>query len=449
MAQKKKSRFSGAISSNSKRQKEKSNFGYISYPDGVEAFKEEPGKTMYFDIMPYVVTDSHHPDALSIEQAGGIWYRRPFKVHSIPNGEFTDKVVCPGTFGKPCPICEYIKTLKNRGADKKEWEDFTAKDRNLYVVIPKNHKEMDEKPYIWDNSQFIFQKALNDECAEDTDNEIFPDLEEGLTLKVRFTKESFAGHDYAKIGRIDFEERDAPYKESFLKKIPNLDEILIVLSYKELEMKLTGIDEDDIEDEDEEDIPVTRKKKNVKPSKPDPEPEEDEEDDEPVAPVKNRKKVVEPEEDDEDEDDEPPVKKPVSRKAAKKAPEPDPEDDEDEDEDEPIAPVKKTNSRTHTPNIGDTVLHKKLGECEIVAINDNEEQATLADEDGDRHVGIPFSKFEVISFGSGKKQVETKKEQTTKPGKNRCPNKHVFGKDFEKFKDCSDCSLWDDCSDEA
>lgn len=496
MKEKKRSRFSGAVSSNAKKQKDRSNFGYLHLPDGVSVFKEEPGKVMYFDILPYVVTDYHHPDAKAIEQTDGIWYRRPFRVHSIPNGEFSDKVVCPSTFGKPCPICEYIKTLKNNGAEKEEWDAFSAKERNLYVLIPKNHKEMDEKLYIWDNSQFIFQKALNDECAEDSDNECFPDLENGLTLKVRFTKESFAGHEYAKIGRIDFIEREEQYSEKILKTIPNLDEVLIVLSYKELEMKLTGIEDSDLDEPDENrDATKAFDKKKKSPFK------DDDEEEEPVRKKKTAqaekepaKKVKAPKitwddlqemeieelveigeandidmsEWDEDELDdirtdiatelkiEKPEKKSTKRdkpelepkKKAKRAPESDDEDAEDEEK-----------SETTEIRVGSMVQHSKFGECEIVALNRKELSATLCDEDMVRHVGVPFHKFNIISFGKpGEPGKHTKaetearripaKEDEKPTGKTKCPNGHTFGKDFEKFKDCSDCPLWDDCSDE-
>jgi hypothetical protein len=508
MKEKKKSRFSGAVSSNAKKQKDRSNFGYINFPDGVSAFKEEPGKVMFFDILPYEVTDKHHPDKAAIEQADGIWYRRPFKVHSIPNGEFSDKVVCPSTFGKPCPICEYIKTLKNNGAEKEEWDAFSAKERNLYVVIPYGHKEMDEKPYIWDISQFIFQKALNDECAEDSDNEIFPDLENGLMLKIRFTKETFAGHEYAKIGRIDFVDREEnggkQYTEKILKKIPNLDEVLIVLSYKELEMKLTGIDENDL-DETPANKDATKafdkKKKPAKDADEDYEPirkrktavADEDEDEQPKKKAKTPKKPAIPTWDelddmdfdelvevaeaneidtdawDEDElddiksylvdffDIESPKKKatkgkvsPEPEKKGKKKP-----IEEDEDDDIPF----KERAGEPEIRIGTMVQHPKYGECEIVALNKKEMTATLADEDEERHVGIPLHKFNIISFGKEgepgkitKKETEERrkpaKEDEKPTGKKKCPNGHVFGKDFEKFKDCSDCPLWDDCSDE-
>ena len=45
-----------------------------------------------------------------------------------------------------------------------------------------------------------------------------------------------------------------------------------------------------------------------------------------------------------------------------------------------------------------------------------------------------------------KKDVE-KKEHSSK-SKEKCPEGHRFGKDFEKKPECGDCDLWDVCSEE-
>jgi hypothetical protein len=501
MKEKKKSRFSGAVSSNAVKQKEKSNFGYLNLPEGVSMFKIDSGKSMFFDILPYEVTDKNHPDKKAIALTDGLWYRRPFLVHSIPNGEHTDKVVCPTSFGKPCPICEYVKQMKDAGTSFEELKPFKAKERNLYVVIPYGHKEMEEKPYIWDDTQWYFQKMLNDELAENSDNECFPDLENGLMLKVRFSDDTYNNKPAPKPTRIDFKDREEnggqQYTEKILKKIPNLDEVLIVLSYKELEMKLSGIEDSDLDESENKDAvkAFDRKKKPIK----------DDDDTDEVEPnsgetKSSKRKKSEPVKKAWDEkhliptwgeiqgmeydelmdlveennidlsecgDDEEElrsflivqleIEKPTKKSSNRRKSEPEkgskkkPIEDDDDDEYE--------KSEATEIRIGSMVNHPKYGECEIVALNKKEMTATLADEDEERHVGIPFHKFNVISFGKAgepgkitKKETEARrkpaKEDKKTTGKNKCPNGHVFGTDFEKFKDCSDCPKWDDCSDE-
>ena len=36
-------------------------------------------------------------------------------------------------------------------------------------------------------------------------------------------------------------------------------------------------------------------------------------------------------------------------------------------------------------------------------------------------------------------------QRKRKTNVNQCPNDHTFGKDTDKFEDCEDCELWNDC----
>ncbi len=314
---KKQSKFKGKVSSDAKRQQtQASSYGYLNLPQGVNIFSADPGSRMKLDILPYVVTDDKHPDRneeQDIAMKGDIWYKRPFKTHRNI-GSNNETVVCPTSIGKKCPICEYRLKLIKEGRDKEEYAPLKASQRNLYAVVPINSKKFEEKPHVWDISQFLFQNLLNDELEENPDYEVFPDLEEGLTLRIRFDSKTIGtSQPFAEASRIDFEEREHEYEEDMLDDIPKLDEMLNIMSYKELEAKFMEYeDEEDaepvVEDAPEDDTPVIRRKKKAKPEPEDdddkkknkPEPEEDEpEDDEDEKPVTRKKKKVEPEEDDE------------------------------------------------------------------------------------------------------------------------------------------------------
>jgi hypothetical protein len=146
-------------------------------PRGVNIFKEEAGGRIALDFLPYIVEDSHHPDRdeereIAIE--GTLWYRRPYKLHRAI-GVTNVSIICPLSIGRKCPICEHRAALLEKGA---KWQDPEIKamrpsDRNLYYVIPKGHTKFEEKPYLWDMSQFLFQEALNNELEE---NEEFGDF---------------------------------------------------------------------------------------------------------------------------------------------------------------------------------------------------------------------------------------------------------------------------------
>lgn len=246
---KKTSKFRGKTGQDARRQKTAgSSYGYLLLPKGVSVFKETPGKRAYIDIMPYEVTDPKHPDRneeLEIATVGEQWYKRPFMIHRNV-GVDNDAVVCLRSFGKKCPICEHRALRAKEGAGKDDLKLLNAAKRNLYAVIPKKNKDFDEEVHVWDISQFLFQNLLNDELEEDEEYEVFPDLEDGLTLKVRFDSKTIGtSKPFADASRIDFEKRKKPYKESILSKVPNLDGMLTELSYSEMERLFFEIEDED------------------------------------------------------------------------------------------------------------------------------------------------------------------------------------------------------------
>jgi len=351
MAKKKKSSFKGKVNRNVSKQKSNArSFGYLNLPEDMKMFKEQIDERVYLDIIPYIVSDEHHMDReedYDIATPGEIWYKKPYKIHRNigPNNE---AVVCPTTFGKRCPICEYRQKLFKDGADKELTRALNTSLRNLYIVIPIGHKKYEEVPHIWDISQHNFQNLLNKELDEDEDYETFPGLEDGLTLKIRFDEASVATTKFAEATRIDFKERDEAYGEEILEDVPDLDTLLKVHSYKELETMLYEYDEVDDEDEDEKE---TRKYR-------------DADDDEDESPKKSyrKKKDASPEDDDEDENP-----KPKRRKKKDK--------EEEEEEEEKPQRSKPTRSKSgkksddkcpHGHKFGiDTEDYDECDECDL------------------------------------------------------------------------------------
>ncbi|HCW04372.1 MAG TPA: hypothetical protein DGK91_07515, partial [Clostridium sp.] len=246
---------------------------------------EEPGSRVKLDILPYVVTDPNHPDRddeLGIAVPGALWYKRPFKLHRNI-GYNNMPLVCPTSIGKRCPICEYKQRLLKEG---KDWRDDSVKAlktylRNLYIVVPLDNKNYEERPYVWDISDHLFQNKLSIELEENPEYANFPDLEDGYTLRIRFTEEQFGKNKFADTSRIDFEKREKKYDESILDKVPNLDEVLVVLPYEQIEAKFFDSEDDAVTDvdkaidevvdeidEDEDDEDVEPRKAKIIVSKP-------------------------------------------------------------------------------------------------------------------------------------------------------------------------------------
>jgi len=253
--EKKKISFADKVRANIEKQKsQKSQYGYLKLPKGVNVFKEEPGSRVKLDILPYVVTDPNHPDRddeLGIAVPGALWYKRPFKLHRNI-GYNNMPLVCPTSIGKRCPICEYKQRLLKEG---KDWRDDSVKAlktylRNLYIVVPLDNKNYEERPYVWDISDHLFQNKLSTELEENPEYANFPDLEDGYTLRIRFTEEQFGKNKFADTSRIDFEKREKKYDKSILDKVPNLDEVLVVLSYEQIEAKFFDSEDDTVTDVD-------------------------------------------------------------------------------------------------------------------------------------------------------------------------------------------------------
>lgn len=290
----KRNRFRGKVSHNAKKQATGAQYGYLRLPKGVNVYQIEGGgrdqPRVKFDILPYRVEDENHPDRdkdLEIATVGELWYRRPFFLHrSI--GAAKDSLVCPTSVGKKCPICEYRRKRQQAGAEKEEIDAMKASQRNLYALVPIEDKKHEEKIHIWDISQFLFQKLLNEEIEENENYESFPDPEEGYTLRVRFEAKTFGGSNpFFEANRIDFEERNYVYDDEFLATVPCLDHILEVKSYEELERIFLEIEDPDEESEkgsetagaDDPDQETTSPRR-PKPKSADPAPADEEEEDE-------------------------------------------------------------------------------------------------------------------------------------------------------------------------
>ena len=256
-----KSSFRGKVSKNAQKQKQSSNaYGYLILPKGIRVFSPDPNGKYLLDFIPYIVTDKNHPDRddeSGIALPGQQWYRRPIKVHRNI-GVNNEAVVCPTSVGKRCPICEYRAEQIKKGASKEITNPLKTTYRNLYLVIPKGDRKYEEDIHIWDVSQFLFQDLLNEELEENEDYEVFPDLEQGYSVRVRFESTTIgASKPFATARRIDFIKREEQYDPGFIDECPNLDKMFKVYSYDELQRKFFEMDvggepsiDDDIIDDD-------------------------------------------------------------------------------------------------------------------------------------------------------------------------------------------------------
>jgi len=261
---KKKRRYGNAVE-NAEMRSSGANYGYLKLPEGVRVFNPEIETVAVIDILPYEVTDKNHMDKIEVDT---VWYKKPFKIHREVGVE-NDSVVCPTTFGKPCPICEHQATLREDGDTNEETlKKLNAKYRSLYVVKVRSYdgkKKFDKKEYhLFDFSDHLFQKIFETQLKR---KEAFADFflpDSGKSLEITFDKKSFGeGKPFPIATRIDFVDRKKQYKEDVIDEIPNLDEVLTLLPYEELEAKFHNDDVDTGETSDKKEK-KDKKKKNEK-----------------------------------------------------------------------------------------------------------------------------------------------------------------------------------------
>jgi hypothetical protein len=399
---KKTSRFGANVTADVERRKrEGSSYGYLKLPQGVNIYNVTKDGKYKLDIIPYMVTDEHHMDANpkypDTANVGNPWYKKPFYAHRSVGAE-KQSIICPKTVGKKCPICEARAKQQQQGVEK---DDLIPKPslRNLYVVIPIGHKEYDEKMHIWDISNALFQKQLDEELQENPENGSFPDPTSGKTLEVRFKEETFAKNKYYETSRIDFEDRDG-YEDEIMEQAPNLDEVLTILSYKEIENIFLELGDD--AEEVEEDKPKSKKK----PAKE----EEGEESEEEDTSSLRKKKSIE--------------KEPAGNPFKKKKPAPVEEEEESEEEEE-APPVKKKAPAENPFKRSPAPVKKKV-------VEEEEEQTEEEEEDE------PAPPKRKVKEEEPKKKVSNSSDES-------CPAGHSYGKDWDGYDSCDDCAVFEAC----
>ena len=208
------------------------------------------------------------------------------------------------------------------------------------------------------------------------------DLVGGFDLRVRFQKENFAGHDFVSADSISFIERD-DIDESILDEAINLDDVLVIKSYDELNNIFLEMDSG---------------------------------------------------EETEDEPEEKPAKETRQRKTAK--PEP-PEEDEGTGDDVPLNVGEEEDSGSECPHdltfAVDFNSKKVCRKCEVK--DECEEAFDALPEDGDG------------PEEHGEQEPEpapARNKKTAKP-KGDCPHGFAFAVDCDKHKQCDVCKVWDSC----
>jgi hypothetical protein len=222
---------------------------YIRLPDGCSFLKPKEG-TNRWDFLPYEVTiggtvhDGKTKDV--VHTVGDLEYVRTTLVHPYMGAD-EKSYLCLRVNKKPCPFCDERTRLSKLPAPKNQ-DEAKALEKEINTLKPKikdiwNVIDLDDSGkgvQLLEFSYANWREILEEEIREGKDEWAgFADLEEGFTVKARFSAETFDGNKFLKCSRVDFDPRDG-YKETILKKVVDLDACLIVETYDKLKAIMWG-----------------------------------------------------------------------------------------------------------------------------------------------------------------------------------------------------------------
>lgn len=221
----------------------------IETPEGVNKFEPKVIKGgMHLDIVPYVIDIDNHPSGM---KKGEMWYERTYFIHRDVGVDNKARICLLKTFKKSCPVCEHREGLTKQGKDKELTKALLPKERQLFNVIDRDDE--DKGVQLWDISYHLFGKQLEKEVREGKEEYAgFAELHDGFTLNVRFeartlpTKDGSKPTPFMDADRIDFEKRE-DYGKDILEETLNLDELLVELTYKQLEIEFLQLEDSDVE----------------------------------------------------------------------------------------------------------------------------------------------------------------------------------------------------------
>jgi hypothetical protein len=218
---------------------------WFNLPKGIETWVPEKKGKYNIDILPYETTDEKHPNDVA---PGTVWYQRPFKVHHSVGAD-SKSIVCPGSIGMKCPICEEKAVLSK---DYDENEDIIKTLRpQRYTAFNILDPEDSDNVCLFAMSVGKFYNLLEQELAEAEDDDIanfFDVTDDGRTLKVRFSDAFYGGHKYLEATKIEFKSRDAMDEDEIFGKVANLDEIFVVMDYDKVKDLFEQVEEEDAGD---------------------------------------------------------------------------------------------------------------------------------------------------------------------------------------------------------
>lgn len=310
----------------------------IKLPDGLEFYKFQEGRNV-IDVLSFDTGDSNY----NVREPGVQHFEKTYFVHTGVGPDDRKAVCAAKTYSEPCPICEYAQRRQRAGTlDEETRKALLPKQRQVFCF----HDVPNKKLKIYEGSFYRGFGELLDTKLQGVDedheyNSFARNDEEGMRLIVLAKTEKLPNGSFIQPKSIEMEHRKRPLDPDLIAQVPCLDDLVKKPDYDELK-KAFEMKKLDTEEEEEE-------------------------------------------------DDAPPAK--AGKAAGKKAAVPDDDDDSDDDDDETLDEEEDDAGADPTAEelgveVGDTVTHKKLGECRVVHVSPDGTSLRLKDRKGNEHRAI-------------------------------------------------------------
>lgn len=218
------------------KQKQAANPGCVQLPDGFKFFRlPKDVKFIHVDIIPFLMETANGLQPLP---------RYNFYIHRMGKEGGYQMLICPQQqYGKPCPICEYTRTLDwNNQEEQKIRQSLRVQERQLYLVIPhEGDADTKGKIFVFDTPRFGLGKLIDEKinARDKTDpNEAawgnYADLLEGWRLKLNLGDVQLGAGSYWTVTSIDFKPRSQQYSEDMYDKVPDLSKCLNPMEYEDI-----------------------------------------------------------------------------------------------------------------------------------------------------------------------------------------------------------------------
>lgn len=190
-------------------------------------------------------------------------------------------VVCLGTFGKPCPVCEAVEELESSGnKDDKALASKMRYSHKVYLnVIDREGEEESDSVKVLGCGNSIFKEILNLIC--DPDYGDITDIEEGYDLIITKKGKGLKTEYTVNAKPKQTPTSDDLSEEELQEALIDLDTLVVEKTYAEITAILYGEDSDDDDDEDEDEDEDDEDNEDTAEDEDEDEEEEEEEDEAP------------------------------------------------------------------------------------------------------------------------------------------------------------------------